>query len=115
MKSTYSIDRRNEIVEQHLWCIEAVMDENAALIRAAHMDRDDVYQQLALRLIQAVAGCEMERFPVQEEIMHELHQEVFRCRSAQTLCGMTYLPSGFRRSHVISLEVLTQNEIAAAA
>lgn len=115
MKNAYSISMRNEIIEQHLWCIEAVMDENAALIRAARMDRDDVYQQLALRLVKAVAGYDMEQGSIQEEIMFQLHQEVFRCKSPKTLYGMTHVPSGFRRSHVVSLEVLTQDEIAAAA
>ena len=38
-------------MENHLWCVNAVMKQNRALIRAAKLDADDVYQELALRLI----------------------------------------------------------------
>ena len=53
MKNNFTISQRNAIVESHLWCIKAVMKQNRALIRAAKLDTDDVYQQLALRLIRA--------------------------------------------------------------
>lgn len=49
-----SIDQRNALVEQYLWCIDSVMWQNGSLIRAAHLDREDVYQSLAVRLIRAV-------------------------------------------------------------
>ena len=53
MKNNFTISQRNAIVENHLWCIKAVMKQNRALIRAAKLDTDDVYQELALRLIRA--------------------------------------------------------------
>lgn len=49
-----SIEQRNALVEQYLWCIDSVMWQNGSLIRAAHLDREDVYQSLAARLIRAV-------------------------------------------------------------
>lgn len=54
MKNNFTISQRNAIVENHLWCVNAVMKQNRALIRAAKLDADDVYQQLALRLIRAM-------------------------------------------------------------
>ena len=51
-----TIKKRNTIVEQYLWCIDRVIRQNWHLIEAAHLDRDDVYQDLAIRLIRAVAG-----------------------------------------------------------
>ena len=54
MKNNFSIQTRNAIVDAHLHCIDTVMRRNSCLIRAARMERDDVYQQLALRLIKAV-------------------------------------------------------------
>ena len=42
MRNNYSIKERNRIVEEHLWCVKAVMKQNDALIRAARLDRDDV-------------------------------------------------------------------------
>ena len=50
-----SIEQRNEIVEANLWCIDAVIRANYALMQAARLDYGDVYQWLALRLIQAVS------------------------------------------------------------
>ena len=49
-----SIEERNELVVSHLDCIDRVMRRNRLLIQAAHLDRDDVYQNLAIRLIHAV-------------------------------------------------------------
>lgn len=48
-------------MENHLWCVNAVMKQNRALIRAAKLDADDVYQQLALRLIRAVMSYDPEK------------------------------------------------------
>lgn len=55
MKNNYSVAQRNAIVVEHLWCINAVIRQNRALMRTAGLDYDDVYQQLAIRLIRAVA------------------------------------------------------------
>ena len=61
MKNNYSIAERNRIVEEHLWCIDRVIRKNRSLMRAARLDYDDVYQQLSIRLIRAVAGFEPKR------------------------------------------------------
>ena len=52
-----SIEERNRIVVAYLWCIDCVIRQNYVLIQAAHLDRDDVYQSLALRLIHATDSC----------------------------------------------------------
>lgn len=49
-----SIQERNDLVVAYLWCIDCVIHQNYGLIQAAHLDRDDVYQDLAVRLIRAV-------------------------------------------------------------
>ena len=51
---TMTIPQRNSLVQEHLWCIDSVINQNYSLIQAAHLDRDDVYQSLAIRLIRAV-------------------------------------------------------------
>ena len=61
MKNNFTISQRNAIVENHLWCIKAVMKQNRSLIRAAKLDTDDVYQELALRLIRAVMSYDPEK------------------------------------------------------
>ena len=61
MKNTYTIEERNRIVEEHLWCIKAVIKQNRALIEAAHLDRDDVFQDLSIRLIRAVGSYDPDK------------------------------------------------------
>lgn len=48
-------ERRNRIVEQNLWCVDAIIRQNELLLRAAHLEYDDVYQELSMRLICAVS------------------------------------------------------------
>ena len=51
MKTTTTIEERNAIVEKNLLLIDMVMAKHRDVIKAGHMERDDVYQQLAERLI----------------------------------------------------------------
>ena len=53
-KVNMSIEERNQLVLSYLWCIDSVIRQNYGLLRAAHLDRHDVYQSLAVRLIHAV-------------------------------------------------------------
>ena len=109
MKNNFTISQRNAIVENHLWCIKAVMKQNHALIRAAKLDTDDVYQQLALRLIKAVAGYDPEKGRLEQHIFAQLKYELLSCKSAYQLCGMTGAPHSFRKSHIISIDTLSEN------
>ena len=61
MNNNYTIAQRNALVEKYLWCIDTVIRKNRLLLRAARLEYDDVYQQLALRLIRAVAGFDPQR------------------------------------------------------
>lgn len=72
MKNNFTISQRNAIVENHLWCINAVMKQNRAIIRAAKLDADDVYQQLALRLIRAVMSYDPEKGNLEQHIFAQL-------------------------------------------
>ena len=76
MKNNFTISQRNAIVENHLWCIKAVMKQNRSLIRAAKLDTDDVYQQLALRLIRAVMSFDPEKGDLEQHIFAQLHFEL---------------------------------------
>lgn len=70
---------------------------------------DDVYQQLALRLIKAVAGYDPEKGRLEQHIFAQLKYELLSCRSAYRLCGMTGAPHSFRKSHIISIDTLSEN------
>ena len=103
MKNNFTISQRNAIVENHLWCIKAVMKQNRALIRAAKLDTDDVYQQLALRLIRAVMSYDPEKGNLEQHIFAQLHFELLNCKHPHRLHGMTGMPAE-SCGNVISLD-----------
>ena len=95
MKNTYSILERNRIVEEHLWCIDSVMRKNHALIRAARLDYEEVYQQLALRLIRAVETFDPDKGVLRIHILAQLKYELLSCKTPRRLYGITYAPADF--------------------
>ena len=101
MKNNYSIAERNRIVEENLHHIDKTIRRNRALIKAAHLDRDDVYQQLALRLIRAVAGFDPEKGSLEQHIAAQLQYEILNC--SQSRYGFTQAPYDLRGA-VVSLE-----------
>ena len=103
MKNNFTISQRNAIVENHLWCVNAVMKQNRALIRAAKLDTDDVYQQLALRLIRAVMSYDPEKGDLEQHIFAQLHFELLNCKRPYRLHGMTGMPAE-SCGNVISLD-----------
>ena len=84
MTYDYSIAERNRIVEEYLPCIDETICRNYVLIEAAHLDRDDVYQQLAVRLIYAVMSFDPESGALKQHIMNQLQSEMSNCKDS---CG----------------------------
>lgn len=109
MKNNYSLDQRNALVEEYLWCIDSVIRQNRPLMRAARLDYDDVYQQLAIRLIRAVAGFDPDKGNLQQHIFAQLKYELLSCKVAYRMCGITGAPKDFRSGHVISLDALSED------
>lgn len=109
MKNNYSIAQRNAIVEDHLWCIDSILQKNRSLVRAARLEYDDVYQQLAVRLIKAVAGYDPDKGSLLQHIFAQLRYELMNCKSASRLYGMSGTSGDFRRHEVISLEVISED------
>lgn len=105
MKNGYSISLRNEIVEAHLWCIDTVIRQNYALIEAAHLDRDDVYQNLAVRLIRAIAGYDEQKGVLRQHIFSQLEYELRSCKSAKARYGFTQAPYDLREV-VVSIDAM---------
>ena len=106
MNNNYSIAERNKIVVEHLWCIKAVMKQNRELIRVTHLDYDDVYQQLAERLIRAVRTFNPDKGDFVKYIFHQLHYELLNMKTPRALYGITKAPSEFRGSDHVSLNAL---------
>ena len=109
MNNNYTIAQRNALVEKHLWCIDTVIRKNRPLMRAAHLEYDDVYQQLALRLIKAVAGFDPQKGTLQQHIFAQLKYELLSCKSARRLCGLTGAPKEYRKRDMVSLDALSEN------
>ena len=107
MRNNYSLAERNRIVEEYLPLVDQVIGRNRALMKAAKLEHDDVYQQLSLRLIKAVNTYDPEKGKLGEHIWAQLRFELQNCMKPHRRFGMTGLPKDFRRDKLISMEDLS--------
>ena len=107
MKNNYSIFQRNQLVEEHLWCIDTVLEQNRSALRAVRLEYDDVYQELALRLIEAVENFDPELGKLEQQIFARLRLALYGCKACSQRHGITGLP-GHRRSTIVSLNALVE-------
>ena len=82
-----SISERNELVLKYLWCIDCVIHQNYGLVQAARLDRDDVYQNLAVRLIRAVELYRPGARSLKGYIFMQLKYELLNCKSSKARYG----------------------------
>lgn len=119
MNNNYSLAERNRIVEEYLPDIDRMIRKNRALMRAAKLEYDDVYQQLSLRLIRAVNTYDPEKGELGVHIRAQLRFELLNCRAPKHLYGMTGPPKNFGRGSLISFQEIqeeyTAHELAKAA
>ncbi len=108
MKNNYSIAERNRIVEENLHCIDKVIRRNRALMSAAHLDYDDVYQQLAVRLIRCVESFDPDKGTLKAHIYAQLQYELLSCKSPYKLTGIAGAPSDFRWNSVMSFDAVNE-------
>ena len=109
---TITIPQRNSLVQEYLWCIDSVIKQNYSLIQAARLDRDDVYQSLAVRLIRAVElyDPDMENgHSLENYIFMSLRYEMRTCSSARAMYGFRdaphYLPNA-----VVAISALEESD-----
>ena len=102
MRNNYSLAERNRIVEENLYRIEMAIRRNNALMRAAHLDYDDVYQQLAMRLIRCVESFDPEKGKLDQHIAAQLQYEILNCKDSRNRYGFTGAPRDLRGA-VVSL------------
>lgn len=105
---TLTIPQRNSLVQEYLWCIDSVIKQNYSLIKAAHLDQDDVYQSLALRLIRAV-----ELYDPNREGGKTLKNYIFMSlRFALRTCSSSRAQYGFREApHYLPNAVVSISEL----
>jgi len=111
MKTIHTFEERNAVVETNLPLIDKVMKEHRDIVRAARMDKDDVYQQLAERLINAVDAYAPEKGALEGYLETQLERELFNCAHPRRLYGLTDAPTAFRRNRVVSLDFMRETAI----
>ena len=91
-----SVKERNQLVLAYLWCIDCVIRQNYSLVQAAHLDRDDVYQALAVRLIRTVELYRPGARSLKSYIFMQLKYELLNCKSARVRYGFGAAPYDLR-------------------
>ena len=74
-----------------------VIWQNWSLIQAARLERDDVYQQLAIRLIRCVDTYDPAKGELKKRIYAQLKYELLNCKEVRRLTGLTGAPKEFRK------------------
>lgn len=94
---------RNEIFMDNEGMIHRVMRRNWPLIHAMRLDRDDVYQELAMAALNAIENFDPTRSAcIQAHIWMQLQYAVLTIKRQYKPCGLTC--AGGRRPVVISLD-----------
>ena len=114
MKNNYSIAERNRIVEENLSMIDKVIHRNWSLMKAAHLDYDDVYQDLAIRLIRCVENHDPDRGTLRTHIYSQLKYELLNCKTPYKRTGITGLPYNSRWNDILSLDAISKDNRAFA-
>lgn len=109
MGDIYYLSERNRIVEEYLHCIDTVIRQNHVLMKAAHLDYDDVYQQLAIRLIRCVDNFDPAKGKLEQHIYAQLKYELLNCKEVRRLTGITGAPKDFRSGNIISLDAIRED------
>lgn len=104
MNHNYSIAERNRIVEENLPIIDHVISRNWPLMMAAHLEYDDVYQDLAVRLIRCVDHFDPDKGSLKAHIYSQLRYELLNCKEVRRLTGFVGAPAGFRKHDILPLK-----------
>ena len=109
MDNIIYFSQRNHTVEEYLHCIDTVIRQNHVLMKAAHLDYDDVYQQLAIRLIRCVDNFDPAKGKLEQHIYAQLKYELLNCKEPRRLTGITGAPKDFRSGNIISLDTIRKD------
>lgn len=93
MKWSITTQERNALVESHLGCIWWTINKNRRLIAAADLDDDDVFQQLAVRMIRAIQNYDPDKGKdLEQHIFAQLQYEILNCKDAAKRYGLKGAP-----------------------
>lgn len=109
MKWSITTQERNALVETHLGCIWWTINKNRRLIVAAGLDDEDVFQQLAIRMIRAVENFDPDKGKdLEQHIFAQLQYEILNYKDAAKVYGIKGAPYG-ARGLTVSLDALIES------
>jgi len=105
-----TVSERNDLVEEYLWCIDSVIWKNRTMMAGAHLDREDVYQSLAVRLVKAVGRYDPSKGrSLKGYIFDQLKYELLSCSSPQAKYGFRDAPYRLYDA-VVSMDSLAESD-----
>jgi DNA-directed RNA polymerase specialized sigma24 family protein len=88
-----TVEDRNYLFEEKAYLVNVTMNKHRGLTRACHMEDDDVYQQLSLRLVNAIDRYDPARCPnIDAYIMLQLRYELLHLRACSKRTGVAGAP-----------------------
>ena len=100
-----TMEDRNYLFEEKAYLINVTMNKHRALIRVCRMEEDDVYQQLSIRLLNAIDKYDFSKCPNMDAyLMLQLRYELWNMKACSKLTGVTGAPG--RGFTLTSLDVL---------
>ena len=84
-------------------------DDLLKAIYDTRLERDDVYQQLAIRLIRCVEKHDAQKGSLEKYIYTSLKYELLSCVKPRPLTGITGAPKDFRRGNVVSIDAIRED------
>lgn len=79
MKTVMNTKERNDIMLKHLPLIDKVMEAHRDIVKAARTEKDDIYQQLAERMINAVDAYDARDGEMEGYLETQMERELFNC------------------------------------
>ncbi len=88
-----TVEDRNYLFEEKAYLVNVTMNKHYRLIRACRMEDDDVYQQLSLRLVNALDKYDSSRCPNMDAyIMLQLRYELWNMKAGSKRTGVACAP-----------------------
>jgi len=88
-----TIEDRNYLFEEKAYLVNVTMNKHHALIRACRMEDDDVYQQLSLRLLDAIGKYDQAKCPNMDAYLTlQLRYELLNMKACSKRTGIPGAP-----------------------
>ena len=88
-----TIEDRNYLFEEKEYLINVTMNKHRGLIRACRMEEDDVYQELSIRLLEALVEYDPAKCPNMDAyLMLRLRYRLWNMKACSKLTGVSKAP-----------------------